>query len=76
LSHDRRVAWLSAEGPGVVRELERPPADGDAGGVVPSVLGVVRFEGGHRVGAAVLGTCHPHGSALHWRDQAAVNRQE
>ena len=65
LSHDRPVAWISAEGPGIVRELPAPPLDPEAG-VVPSVLGVVRFEGGERVAADVLGTCHPHGSFLTW----------
>ena len=65
LSHDRPVAWLSAEGPTVVRELVPRPVD--AGAVpVPSVVGVVRFEGGQQVAADVLGTCHPHGSALTW----------
>lgn len=74
LSHDRPVAWVSAEGPGVVRELPAPAHDG-ASGVVPSVLGVVRFEGGGQVAADVLGTCHPHGSVLDWIAQAAVKHQ-
>ena len=65
LSLGRHVAWISAEGPGIVRELAAPPVEPGAG-VVPSVLGVVRFEGGAQVAADVLGTCHPHGSALDW----------
>ena len=65
LSHERPVAWLSAEGPGVVAELEAPPARPDVV-PVPSVVGVVRFEGGQQVAADVLGTCHPHGSSLTW----------
>ena len=65
LSHDRPVAWISAEGPGVVRELPAPASD-PSDGVVPSVLGVLRFEGGVQVAADVLGTCHPHGSSLTW----------
>ena len=65
LSHDRPVAWLSAEGPGVVRELPAPAAD-PTGDIVASVVGVVRFEGGEQVATDVLGTCHPHGSRLDW----------
>lgn len=68
VSRDRPTVWISAEGPGIVRELA-PPAEQPAGGLVPSVLGVVRFEGGAQVSADVLGTCHPHGSILTWTAQ-------
>jgi hypothetical protein len=71
LSHDRTVMWLSAEGPGVVRQLPAPAGE-HADGVVPSVLGVVQFAGGEQVAADVLGTCHPHGSSLTW---SAVRRR-
>lgn len=66
LSHDRSVVWLSAEGPGVVRELPAPVGNSTVEGVVPSVLGVVHFEGGQQVAADALATCHPHGSSLAW----------
>lgn len=67
LSTGRPVAWISAEGPGVVRSLwDDPPEGGDVALPTPSVLATVRFEGGAQVGAEVLGTCHPHGSSLDW----------
>lgn len=66
LSRTRPVAWLSAEGARVVRELEAPSLATGGTGVVASVLGVVRFEGGAQVAADVLATCHPHGSELDW----------
>jgi hypothetical protein len=53
LSRERRVAWIVAEGPGIVRELPAPPAN-PSEELVPSVLGVVQFAGraggGRRVG--------------------------
>ena len=74
LSRDRSVSWISAEAPGVVRELPAPAADA-GGGLIQSVLGVLRFEGGQRAAADVLGTCHPHGSSLTWLAPSAARRR-
>ena len=64
ISTSRPVAWISAEGPGVVEELGSPPAH-HSEGVVPSVVGCVVYDRGG-ADATVLGTCHPHGSWLRW----------
>lgn len=59
---ERPVAWISAEGPGVVAALSAV-ADVPKGA---SVLGLVT----HRSGAMtseVLATMHPHGAWLDWR---------
>jgi hypothetical protein len=65
LSHDRAVAWLSAEGRGVVDQFDVPEHEANDG-TAPSVIGVVRYESGRQVAADLLGTCHPHGSSLTW----------
>jgi hypothetical protein len=62
----RPVAWISAEGQGVVDAIpsDAPPIDGH--GVERSVLGLVTFESGH-VSHELLGYTHPHGQSLDWR---------
>ena len=62
----RPVAWISAEGQGVVDVIpsDAPPID-DLG-VERSVLGLVTFHDGH-VSHELLGYTHPHGQALDWR---------
>lgn len=64
LSDSRPVAWLSAEGPGVVDAFsELPPRTND--GIEASVLGCVLFDRG-RSDPHLLGRCHPHGNWLEW----------
>ncbi len=64
LSQNRPVAWLSAEGPGVVAGLpDLPPRPDD--GIEASVLGCLLFDRG-RSDAHLLGRCHPHGNWLEW----------
>ena len=62
----RPIAWVSAEGPGVVdffNDIDEPP---DIGGAQASVLGLVVFRNGvpepHH-----LGFVHPHGTWIDWR---------
>jgi len=64
-SNDRRIAWLSADGPGTVEAF----ADAD----VPehdqtraNVLGVVTYDHGVRR-AVVVGFVHQHGAWVDWR---------
>jgi len=63
---ERTVAWISAEGGGVVDIPGGADAPSDGGGIRASVLGLVTARGG-RAGAELLGYCHPHGSWLDWR---------
>jgi len=59
------LAWISAEGPGVVDCVETgdPPAHDPT---TPSALGAVRFDqGGYD--ATMLGWVHPHGRWIDWR---------
>jgi hypothetical protein len=58
------LAWLSAEGPGVVSQLPPPPA-GERPDITPSIIGLVTFTGG-TPRAATLGVCHPHGAWIDW----------
>lgn len=64
LARRRPVAWISAEGPGVVASLPDAPA-AERVGIEPSVLAVSLFDG-DREDVQVLGRCHPHGSWLEW----------
>jgi hypothetical protein len=61
----RPLAWISAEGPGVVECIDTgaPPAHDPT---TPSVLGAVRFDGGG-VQSTMLGWVHPHGRWIDWR---------
>jgi hypothetical protein len=64
----RPVAWVSAEGAGVVDGIpggEHAPSD--ALGVEASVLGLITFDGGEPA-AELLGFVHPHGSSIDWRE--------
>lgn len=67
LSRQRPVAWISAEGPGVVDGLPPIPEvdEAFAGGIEPSVLAGTIFLDGDR-DSHVLGRCHPHGTWLQW----------
>ena len=62
----RTVAWISAEGSGVIDIPGGADAPTDGRGIHASVLGLVTIQGGNDV-AELLGFCHPHGGWLDWR---------
>jgi hypothetical protein len=62
----QRLAWLSADGPGVIDVVPVPPTIGDTG-IAASVMGLVTFDTGTPVGRA-LGLCHAHGAWMEWAD--------
>jgi hypothetical protein len=64
----RPLAWLSAEQPGVVEVVPRPPGLDPAA----TVLGLVTFETGTAVGRA-LASCQAHGAWLRWSDPPTAN---
>ncbi|HMQ24605.1 MAG TPA: DUF2332 domain-containing protein [Acidimicrobiales bacterium] len=63
----RPVAWISAEGHGVVDAVPSGPPPVDELGVERSVLGLVTFPGDGRAIPELLGYTHPHGHTLDWR---------
>ncbi len=64
-SRSRRIAWLSAEGAGVVDAFDATDLpDNDL--TAANVLGVMLFDGG-AVRNHVLGFAHQHGSWIDWR---------
>lgn len=63
---ERPVAWVSAEGQGVVDGISSDAPPIDELGVERSVLGLVTFADG-QVSHELLGYAHPHGRALDWR---------
>ena len=62
----RPIAWITAEGAGVVDCLPAVDAPTDAHGVEASVLGLVTFDAGE-LEADILGYVHPHGLWIDWR---------
>ena len=66
ISRRRPVAWISAEGPGVVDLFADVEVPSDEAGTQASVLGLARFEQGETT-AELLGFVHPHGSWVDWR---------
>ncbi|MGO9877542.1 MAG: DUF2332 domain-containing protein [Acidimicrobiia bacterium] len=60
----RTIVWISGEGPGVVSAFADaiPPPDG---GVEPSVLGAVVYDG-DTAHATALAYVHPHGASINW----------
>ena len=60
------MAWISAEGNGVVDMIPSNAVPSDEHGVEWSVLGLVTFREG-RADPELLGYVHPHGSGLDWR---------
>jgi hypothetical protein len=66
-STNRPVAWISAEGHGVVDNIPSDRAPTDDHGVEWSTLGLVTFGAGRVESAELLGYVHPHGSGIDWR---------
>jgi len=64
VSSARRLAWVSAEGPGVVDAFGDVDAPADEGNT-PSLLGLVVFTDGRR-DEELLAFVHPHGSWIDW----------
>ena len=65
-SRKRSIAWISAEGPGVVDRFGDVATPSDPQGMTPSVLGLVVFRNGE-LEATLLGLVHPHGAWIDWR---------
>jgi len=65
----RPIAWVSAEGPGVVELFDPPPPAGDD--TTPSVLGLALFDGDN-LDVEALALLHPHGTWLDWRGATTV----
>jgi hypothetical protein len=66
VSRTRPVAWISAEGPGVVDLFADAEVPSDSADTQASVLGLARFEGGEST-SELLGFVHPHGNWVDWR---------
>ncbi len=65
-SMERPIAWVSAEGPGVVDLFSGIDAYIGPHGMEASVLGLVTFRGGEAE-QQLLGFVHPHGAWIDWR---------
>jgi hypothetical protein len=66
-SRERPVAWINAEGAGVVERFAALSPPIDAQGTEASVLGLLTFRGGELDGTELLGFAHQHGSSIDWR---------
>jgi hypothetical protein len=66
-SAERPIAWISAEGAGVLDAFAGVDAPSDATGIEASVFGLVTFRAARVDTSEVLGFVHPHGSAIDWR---------
>ncbi|WCO68391.1 DUF2332 family protein [Iamia majanohamensis] len=63
----RPVSWLTAEPPGCVPGLPRPPGDPDRpSNEASTILGARRWRAGVELPPARWGTSHPHGTTLSW----------
>lgn len=65
----RTTAWLSLEGPGVVRGIDVTTSPSMTFTAGPSMVGVTTFGPGGIESQLALAYVHPHGSALEWIDQ-------
>jgi hypothetical protein len=66
-SRERPVAWISAEGPGVVDRFDGIEPPSDAQGMESSVFGLLTFRAGALDTTELLGFVHPHGGWIDWR---------
>ncbi len=66
VSSGRTVAWVSAEGPGVVDAFAGVVAPTDKEGNTAGILGLVIFRRGRR-DERLLAFAHPHGSWIDWQ---------
>ena len=67
VSHTRPIAWISAEGAGVVDRFDGVEAPIDAQGMEASVFGLLTFRAGALDATELLGFVHPHGNWIDWR---------
>jgi len=66
-SRTRPIAWVSAEGAGVVDRFDGIEPPTDAQGMEASVFGLVTFRAGAIDDTELLGFVHPHGGWIDWR---------
>jgi hypothetical protein len=66
-SRERPIAWISAEGAGVVDRFDGIEAPSDAQGMEASILGLLLLREGAVAATEHLGFVHPHGSWIDWR---------
>jgi hypothetical protein len=66
-SRERPVAWISAEGAGVVERFAGIDPPSDAQGTEASVFGLLTFRDGELAATELLGFVHPHGFWIDWR---------
>jgi hypothetical protein len=66
-SQERPIAWISAEGAGVVDRFAGVEPPTDAQGMEASVFGLVTFRAGAVDTTELLGFVHPHGGWIDWR---------
>jgi len=66
-SRARPIAWISAEGAGVVDTFDGIAPPSDAQGAEASILGLVLCRDGSVTTTEHLGFVHPHGSWIDWR---------
>jgi hypothetical protein len=66
-SRERPIAWVSAEGAGVVDRFEGVEAPSDAQGMESSVFGLLTLRDGALDTTELLGFVHPHGNWVDWR---------
>jgi hypothetical protein len=64
-SHTRPVAWLTADGPGIVEAFAQEEVP-DPDGTDTCLLGAVMFDRGHQE-SRLLALIQPHGRWLDWR---------
>ena len=65
-ARERPVAWLSLEGPGIVRGVDAGAPPSTWSGTSSSVIGLTTFAPTGAVAARPLAHVHPHGRALAW----------
>jgi hypothetical protein len=66
-SRRRPIAWVSAEGAGVVDAFAGVEAPSDDQGMEASVFGLLTFRDGAVDATELLGFVHPHGNWIDWR---------
>lgn len=62
----RRVAWLSLEGPGIIRGIETDVAPPPSIEIGASLIGLTTFAPRRPAAARAIAHVHPHGRVLSW----------